>query len=127
MDEDVRCVIDDGSEQSCSDYIVNLPVPQTQEDCIVDLKYFYDFTNVGSICNDVDLFSVEIDGEAPKVFTPDLTSEERDFCPGEELTIPDPVPGYDICSLAGREVMFDIELNNLPGSGSSVFPPLPTG
>ena len=119
MEDDVRCVIDDGSKRSCGDYILNLPVPQTQDDCIVNLVYLYDFTNVGTICDEVSVFSVEMDGESSKVFTPDLTPEERNFCPGNQLTIPDPVPGYDICSLAGREVTFDIDLNGLPGRGSS--------
>ena len=119
MEDEVRCVIDDGSKRSCGDYILNLPVPQTQDDCIVNLVYLYDFTNVGTICDEVSVFSVEMDGESSKVFTPDLTPEERNFCPGNQLTIPDPVPGYDICSLAGREVTFDIDLNGLPGRGSS--------
>ena len=127
MEDEVRCLIDDGSGLTCSEYIENLPAPQTQQDCIVNLIYFYDFTNVGTICDDVEVFSVEMDDgqQPPKVFTPDLTPEERDFCPGEQLAIPDPVAGSDVCSLAGREVCFDIELNDMPDSGCSSFPPLP--
>ena len=127
MEDEVRCIIDDGTGRTCSEYIATLPAPQSQQDCIVNLVYFYDFTNVGTICDDVEVFSVEMgDGQqAPKVFTPDLTPEERDFCPGEQLSIPDPVAGYDVCSLASKEVCFDIELNGMPDSGCSSFPPLP--
>ena len=121
-------MIDDTSGRTCSEYIENLPVPQTDEDCIVNLVYLYDFTNIGTLlCDEVELFTVEMDGQSPKVFTPALTPDEREFCPGDQLTIPDPVPGSNICSLAGREVAFDVELNDLPASGSSIFPPLPTG
>ena len=119
-------MIDDTSGRTCSEYIENLPVPQTDEDCIVNLVYLYDFTNIGTLlCDEVELFTVEMDGQSPKVFTPALTPDEREFCPGDQLTIPDPVPGSNICSLAGREVAFDVELNDLPASGSSIFPPLP--
>ena len=125
MEDEVRCVIDDGSNQSCGDYITNLPVPQTDDDCIVNLRYFYDFTNIGTLCDDVYLFETGIDGQDLTSFPPNLTDDERYFCPGEQLTIEEPVPGSDICSMAGREVPFDVELNDLPAKGSGVFPPLP--
>ena len=127
MEDQVRCIIDDGSNRSCNDYIENLPAPQTEQDCSIDLRFFYDFTNIGTICDDIYLFKTGIDSQGLESFPPGLTDEERDFCPGEQLTIEEPKPGYDVCSLAGREVPFEVELNNMPASGSSVFPPLPTG
>ena len=120
----VRCIIDDGSDRSCGQYIENLPAPQTQDDCTVDLRFFYDFTHVGTICDDVYLFETGIDGQDLVAFTPDFTDDERYFCPGEELSIEELVAGYDICSLAGREVPVDVKLNGLPANGSSVFPSL---
>ena len=125
MRPEVRCIIDDGSDRSCRQYIESLPAPQTQEDCIVDLRFFYDFVNVGTVCDDVYLFETGIDGQDLAAFIPDFTDDERYFCPSEELSIEEPVAGYDICSFADREVPFDVELNNLPRSGSSTFPPLP--
>jgi hypothetical protein len=86
----------------------------------------YDFTNIE--IDEIELFTVEVDGQrSPKVFlTPALvTPDEREFCPaGDQLTIPNPIPGSNVCSLSVRGVVFDVELNDLVASGSSIlFPP----
>ena len=100
----VRCIIDDGSGTSCGQYIENLPVPQTQDDCTVDLRFFYDFIHIGTICDDVYLFETGIDGQDLAPFTPDFTDDERYFCPGEEISIEELKPGYDLCTLVDRDV-----------------------
>ena len=128
MEDEVRCVIDDGSNRSCNEYIANLPAPQTQQDCTVDLRFFYDFTNIGTICDDIYLFKTGIDGKDLSEFAPAFADdEEKYFCPGEQIIIEEPKPGYDVCSLSGRDVPFDVELNLLPFTGESVFTDLPTG
>ena len=128
MEDQVRCIIDDGSNRSCNDYIENLPAPQTEQDCSIDLRFFYDFTNIGTICDDIYLFKTGIDGNDLTEFTPAFTDgDERYFCPGEQISIEEPKPGYDVCSLAGKEVPFDVELNLLPFVGESTFSDLPQG
>lgn len=137
FDPTITCVINDGSDLTCQDFIYQT---SSLEQCNADISFNFTFTNVGFACVDISSIHVSLGpvGEALLSFDDVYNYSERELCINETWTIPDQRSNVNLCeySSSAWSVVFDIiefrgqHINNtivyewIPFSSSFVSPSL---
>ena len=89
--DDVQCIIDDGSQESCESFIARATADMCQNE--VDILFTYTFTNIGLAC--VRITNVEAD------FSPfgkaGLTFNDMDLCEDESMSVDDKRTTTSLC------------------------------
>jgi len=82
------------------------------DDCIVDIIHQYTVENIGQLCEDINSITItNNDNDRYNIPLTFLSYDERNFCPGELLVIPQELESINICNLVGTEQTFDIGVN----------------
>jgi hypothetical protein len=109
VDPEAQCYIDNGRfDTKCSDYLAT--VPDGSAGCIVDIVYLYKITNTGSVCENVNLVTSSINGGATEI-VPLGDLQNRNFCPGDTISVLDNKSRVQICNLRGQELSFEVAVN----------------
>lgn len=133
----MTCEVDDGSGTSCAKSI-------SKEECIVDIKLNYTFTNVGLSCAQIMSVKAEIGSLGTEVLSFDdiYSFSERQICAGEYWTIPDRRTSINLCKEQENpwDIVLDVDeffgtttnltynyewreyLSNIPSSTLSAYP-----
>jgi len=103
----LKCIVDDGTDVSCVDYMKYLPV----KSCNVDIKYELYIKNIGIRCEDIKYVDALRDGETQlTVPLKDRTYQERYLCPSSfwSFIIYDKM---NLCSFAGKSLVVGLTVN----------------
>ena len=119
MEDEITCEIDNGSGSDCRVFFSNLTSSYsnyTSENCTVDLKFNYTFTNVGLACVSIATVSANIAplGTQQLDFNDIYSFQEREICNGEAWTVPDKRTSVDLCEVSQEldpswDIVVDIE------------------
>ncbi len=114
MGSTVECFVESTPNQSCQDYIIQSN--GLADTCTVGVLYQYVVKITGTKCEEVTSINSSIisDGNSGVPFSIPIggwSASERLFCPGEEVTIRQPIE-ENLCARAGKEVGFRVQIND---------------
>lgn len=92
----ISCEINDGTGMSCENFISQAP---SVEKCFADIKFNFDFTNVGLACVNITDIRVVLGPEGRSLLSFDSIHpyHQRQFCVNESWVIPDKRSNVNLC------------------------------
>ena len=108
--ESVDCQVDDGIGISCETFLGGGVTGNQQ--CVIDVKFNYHFTNTGLGCHDIVSIRSELGPVGKQVinFADVYNYNQRQLCANEQWIIPDKRASVNLCNIEGSSWQLAIEV-----------------
>jgi hypothetical protein len=113
----VECLIKSDPDMTCDDYIST--ITSRSEMCSTDVVFSWNIENTGLACIDIE----KIEGKVSNTpwqsvqFEEAYSCQQREFCPQQNMVIPDVRYNFNICEWAGQSFPVKLAWNGKKGDG----------
>lgn len=109
VDPEAQCFIDNGRfDTTCAEYLAS--VRNGDPGCVVNIVYKYNIKNTGIVCENINIVTSSVNG-GPKKIVPLDDLQNRNFCPGETVSLLERQSNVQLCNLRGEELAFEVSVN----------------